>query len=89
MLSSLQACPAGLRERLLRFRDSAVYATTVLGVRLSLKRELAQAGPQQFDLLVMDPSRATRCRCTPFTSEAFRLYAANDESILAVIVTNR
>ena len=45
MLSSLQACPAGLRERLLRFRDSAVYATTVLGVRLSLKRSLHRQAP--------------------------------------------
>jgi hypothetical protein len=60
--------------------------------RNSLARELIEGGPQRFDLLVMDAFSSDAVPVHLVTLEAFRLYAAHlkdDESILAVNVTNR
>ena len=73
--------------------DSPSEVTVVSGdARLSLERELAEVGPQRFDLLVMDAFSSDSVPLHLVTVEAFRLYAAHlrtDESILAVNVTNR
>jgi hypothetical protein len=60
--------------------------------RNSLARELIEGGPQRFDLLVIDAFSSDAVPVHLVTLEAFRLYAAHlkdDESILAVNVTNR
>jgi hypothetical protein len=73
--------------------DSAADTTTVLGdARLSLERELAERGSEQFDLLVMDAFSSDSVPVHLVTTEAFRLYSEHlkgADSILAVNVTNR
>jgi hypothetical protein len=74
-------------------KDSAADVTTVLGdARLSLERELAEAGSQRFDLLVMDAFSSDSVPVHLLTTEAFRVYEAHlksNRSILAVNVTSR
>jgi hypothetical protein len=74
-------------------KDSPSHAEVVPGdARLSLERELAAGGSQRFDLLAMDAFSSDSVPVHLVTAEAFQLYAAhlnNEESILAVNVTNR
>ena len=60
--------------------------------RLLLEDELAEAGPQRFDLLVLDAFSSDSIPVHLLTREAFRTYMAHlrdDQSILAVNITNR
>jgi hypothetical protein len=81
-------------EPYFKFMSSSAGELAVVSgdARSSLARELAEGGPQQFDLLVMDAFSSDAVPVHLVTLEAFRLYAAHlrdQESILAVNVTNR
>ena len=73
--------------------DSAAKTDIVEGdARLILERELVDQQPQQFDLLAIDAFSGDSVPIHLTTLEAFRVYARhlrNDDSILAVNVTNR
>jgi len=73
--------------------DSAAKTDIVEGdARLILERELVDQQPQQFDLLAIDAFAGDSVPIHLTTLEAFRVYARhlkNDDSILAVNVTNR
>jgi hypothetical protein len=83
----------GSRPYFTYVKTSKAESTIVPGdARLTLERELAVSGSQQFDLLVMDAFSSDSVPLHLVTIEAFRLYAQhlrNDRSILAVNVTNR
>jgi hypothetical protein len=74
-------------------RDCAGEVAIVAGDgRLSLERELRDGERQGFDLLAMDAFSSDAVPVHLLTEEAFRLYVAhlrNDDSILAVNITNR
>ncbi len=59
--------------------------------RISLQRELAENGPDHFDLLVLDVFSSDSIPVHLVTSEAFDLYLKhlNPEGILAVNISNR
>ncbi len=72
--------------------DSSAHVDVVLGDgRLSLERELAQAGPQNFDVLIVDAFNGDAVPVHLLTIEAFELYLRhlkNPSGVLAVNVTN-
>ena len=60
--------------------------------RLSMERELAEARPQRFDVLVMDAFSSDSVPVHLLTREAFQLYARqlrDEDSIIAVNISNR
>ena len=72
--------------------ESPAHVDVVLGDgRLSLERELAQAGPQNFDVLIVDAFNGDAVPVHLLTIEAFELYLRNLKNptgVLAVNVTN-
>jgi hypothetical protein len=60
--------------------------------RLELQRELAEAKPQRFDVLILDAFSSDSIPIHLITSEAFDIYVAHlrdDDSIIAVHISNR
>lgn len=73
-------------------RDSAATIETVLGdARLQLERELAQSGPNRFDLLVLDAFSGDSVPAHLLTKEAFALYLRHlaPDGLIAVHISNR
>jgi hypothetical protein len=71
--------------------DSPAKITTVLGdARISLERELAEGGPQNFDVLVLDTFSSDSIPVHLVTKEAFALYLAHlaPQGIIAAHITN-
>ena len=73
-------------------KDSKAHVTTVLGDgRISLERELAQNGSQQFDILVVDVFSSDSIPVHLLTKEMFDIYLKHlaPGGILAVNISNR
>ena len=74
-------------------RDCPGKVNVVLGdARLMLTRELAQTGPQGFDVLLLDAFSSDAVPAHLLTVEAFDLYLRHlrdDHSIIAVNISNR
>ena len=71
--------------------DSRAEITTVLGdARISLERELAEGGTQNFDVLVLDTFSSDSVPVHLVTKEAFALYLEHlaPDGILAAHITN-
>jgi hypothetical protein len=74
-------------------RDSSAKIETVLGdARLSLEREFAEKGPQNFDVLVIDAFSSDAIPAHLLTSEALDVYLKHlrgPNSVLAFHVSNK
>jgi hypothetical protein len=80
------------REHFSYLRDSAAKVEIALGdARLSLERELAEAGSQQFDVLVVDAFSSDAIPVHLITREALALYRKHikADGVIAFHVTNR
>ena len=72
-------------------KDSQADVTMVLGdARISLERELAENGPQQFDVLALDTFSSDSIPVHLITKEAFALYLDHlaPDGIIAAHITN-
>lgn len=72
-------------------KDSQADVTMVLGdARISLERELAESGPQDFDVLVLDTFSSDSIPVHLVTKEAFALYLEHlaPDGIIAAHITN-
>ena len=74
-------------------RDSPAKIETVLGdARLSLEREFAEKGPQNFDVLVIDAFSSDAIPAHLLTSEALDVYLkhlSGPSSVLAFHISNK
>lgn len=73
-------------------RDSKANVTMILGdARLSLERELAVSGPQDFDVLALDTFSSDSIPVHLVTKEAFALYLDHlaPDGIIAAHISNR
>ncbi len=73
-------------------KDSPAQVTTVLGdARISLERELATKGPQNFDVLVLDTFSSDSIPVHLVTKEAFDLYLQHlaPNGVIAAHISNR
>jgi hypothetical protein len=73
-------------------RDSAANVTVIPGdARISLERELAEGGPQNFDVLVLDTFNSDSIPVHLVTKEAMDLYLAHlaPDGVIAAHITNR
>lgn len=73
-------------------KDSKADVTMIVGdARISLERELAENGSQNFDMLVLDAFSSDSIPVHLLTKEAFELYLKHlaSDGIIAVNITNR
>jgi len=73
-------------------KDSQAEIEVVLGdARISLERELASSGPQNFDLLVLDTFNGDAMPVHLLTKEAFEIYLQHlkPDGTIAINVSNR